>query len=72
MRKSTAGGGRVEVESVGLGVNGGMNGGMNGGGNMGMGMNGGGMDIAAAMKVGGTFYAVKKKIYEGLAVVAGA
>lgn len=59
VRKSTAQGGRVELESVGLPSD-----------TM-PGTTSGGL-LDAAMKVGGTFYAVRKKIYEGLAVVAGA
>ncbi|CCC12183.1 hypothetical protein SMACR_05921 [Sordaria macrospora] len=59
VRKSTAQGGRVELESVGLPSD-----------TM-PGTTSGGL-LNAAMKVGGTFYAVRKKIYEGLAVVAGA
>ncbi|KAK3949680.1 beta-lactamase-like protein [Pseudoneurospora amorphoporcata] len=59
VRKSTAQGGRVELESVGLPSD-----------TM-PGTTSGGL-LDAAMRVGGTFYAVRKKIYEGLAVVAGA
>ena len=59
VRKSATAG-RVEVESVGIGLGTGVDGGAGGGAG---GMGGGSM---------GTFYAVRRWIYEGLAVVAGA